>query len=301
MQKTNTVRVCSIVTVTLLSTLAGFASVSVPFELRRDYLMVISIWVHDQGPFSLGLDTGSDTTIISSQLAEQLGLAPVDRVFLVTPSGTHTVARGRISRLTLDPHSIVVSDLEALWMDLPDVRAVDSRVAGLLGQNFLTKFNYIIDFRRRRIEFEQAGELKKQLRGTRLPLDNHAAGPVVETRLACDGKETLRLLLDSGTPAAVIFQTAQTAGLKRLGKTPFKLSSNGASRNAWGGRLGCLQLGKQILYRIPLILLDEGKSEHRYEDGLLPVRLFEAIYFNNEQDFVILNPKAFHGSTNAFR
>ena len=38
------------------------------------------------------------------------------------------------------------------------------------------------------------------------------------------------------------------------------------------------------------MVADLMTGEKRYEDGLLPLCVFEAIYFNNDENYVILNP-----------
>jgi hypothetical protein len=38
---------------------------------------------------------------------------------------------------------------------------------------------------------------------------------------------------------------------------------------------------------LPVVLLGEVR---RTEDGLLPMRLFHSIYFNNQKGYLILNP-----------
>jgi hypothetical protein len=48
-----------------------------------------------------------------------------------------------------------------------------------------------------------------------------------------------------------------------------------------------LQFGDKSSRQLPVVLLNEVK---RTEDGLLPMRLFRSVYFNNQEGYMILNP-----------
>ena len=56
-------------------------------------------------------------------------------------------------------------------------------------------------------------------------------------------------------------------------------------------RMNAFTIGDQHLHDVKLALLPPGAGEPQSEDGLLPTILFHALYVNNREGFVILNPK----------
>jgi len=58
------------------------------------------------------------------------------------------------------------------------------------------------------------------------------------------------------------------------------------------GRPRKLQIGTEKFSWLPVSVVDNRAAvEGRLENGLLPTSLFRSIYFNNTQNFVILNPR----------
>lgn len=55
------------------------------------------------------------------------------------------------------------------------------------------------------------------------------------------------------------------------------------------GRLRKLRVGDEAFSNLPVKLAQRG--EGRPENGLLPTNIFRYIYFNNRENFVILNPR----------
>lgn len=68
-----------------------------------------------------------------------------------------------------------------------------------------------------------------------------------------------------------------------------RVSTNAGSRLSRSGRLERLEIGDVALDRVLVTLLSESGLETK-ADGLLPGTLFDAIYFDHDNDFVIFNP-----------
>ena len=56
--------------------------------------------------------------------------------------------------------------------------------------------------------------------------------------------------------------------------------------------LGPLCVGALVVRPPPAAMLEGERSRARREEGLLPTALFDAIYFDNRADAVVLNPRA---------
>jgi hypothetical protein len=115
---------------------------------RRDRIGRVwaPVYINDQGPFRLVLDTGASASAITPPVAAALGLAPDPklsvRMFGVT--GVATVAGVRAK-------SLRVGDLEMESIRLPVIAEAFGGAEGVLGNHGLRDKRITIDFRRDRI------------------------------------------------------------------------------------------------------------------------------------------------------
>lgn len=277
---------------TLLGGLSWFANSQTlaasitKFKLLRGYMIVIPVTVNGAGPYEFLLDTGSNTTLIDAEFARALRLRPIDRIELMTVAGSQIVPRARLESVAIGAKS--AADVEAVFSDLREARAISQEICGVLGQNFLSLFNYLINYRERRIEFEDGGELEKSLCGERTPVESREGRALITS----GGRERLRLVLDSGTPAMILFNAfARLSGLYQEPDDPqtSRLISNLGSRVVWQRRLRNFSVGGVGFHDLRVTLCEAENG--RVEDGLLPTSLFQIIYFNHRKKFVMLNPK----------
>jgi hypothetical protein len=97
------------------------------------------------------LDTGAQTNQVEEALARQIGLAPAFQVEMATPTGTIHVAGGRVGKISLG--TATASDLDILFTNLEGAHTLSSGIKGVLGQEFLGRFDYLLDFARHRLVF----------------------------------------------------------------------------------------------------------------------------------------------------
>jgi predicted aspartyl protease len=268
------------------------AGAPINFRFVKNYLVVISVRVNDMGPFDFLLDTGTNSTLLTPELARRLNLRPVDRIPLITLSGTETFPRAVLDSLTLGTKSI--KHLEVIFNDLRGIRTVDSRICGVLGQNFLSQFNYLIDYRERRIEFDENNDLEKRLSGTPLAVEYDEGKMIVTTQTTAPVKETLRLVLDSGTSNLVIFPPASfRLRLEGEHRESYLTTTNETGTLVKQGLLHDLLIGGEHIVSLPVaLILPRASTEDCGEDGLLPTSLFRTIFFQNDRHRVFLNPRA---------
>jgi predicted aspartyl protease len=272
-----------------LTSAQTLAASIVKFKLLRGYMIVIPVTVNGAGPYEFLLDTGSNTTLINAEFARALRLRPIDRVELMTVAGSQIVPRARLESVAIGAKS--AADVEAVFSDLRGARAISPEICGVLGQNFLYRFNYLINYRERRIEFEDGGDLEKSLCGERTPVELREGRALIISA----GRERLQLVLDSGTPAMILFNAdARVSGLYQEPGDPqtSRLNSNLGSQVVWQRRLRNFSVGGVEFHDLRVTLCEaEDSCAGRVEDGLLPTSLFQNIYFNHRKKFVMLNPK----------
>jgi hypothetical protein len=123
---------------------------------RRDRIGRIwaPVFINDQGPFRLVLDTGSSHAAVNAAVAAALGIELTDKnmVLLRGVTGSRTVP-------TISVESLVVGDLQLLSKRLPIVVDALGGAEGVLGTDGLLDKRIFIDFRHDRITiFRSRGE-----------------------------------------------------------------------------------------------------------------------------------------------
>ncbi len=227
--------------------------------------VVDGVFLNGKGPWRFLLDTGAQTNQVRASLAAKLGLEPVFRAERATISGSEVVAGGRVAEVALG--ATVVHDQEFLFTGLEDVRTLASNIAGVLGQEFLSHFDYLMDFSGRRLVLSGA----EPDGGRRTAMHLFHGRPAIET-------DRGRLVIDSGTEMAILFGGAAAA----IGRvwTAFR-SAPGAGTQHLKYRI------EGRVYGAPTAALPRVSAE---EDGLLPASLFRGLYVSNSGRYMILEP-----------
>jgi predicted aspartyl protease len=256
----------------------------VKFRLVQDYLIIVPVQINDDSEtLEFLLDTGTNTSIIIPEVAARLNLRPVDRTEIVTVTGSIIASRSFLPRLTLGGKSS--ANTEILWSDLPELRRLDNRVSGILGQNFLAQFNFTLDFRERRINFAEM-DANQFARAVRVPFEKDEGRILLNLKLK---QTTLKFVFDSGAADLMLFASGcqKLAGQIERSEQVTQVSTNAGKSLTQTGWLDKLQFGDKVMRRVTVALLNEVE---RTEDGLLPMRLFRSVYFNNQAGYLMLNP-----------
>ncbi len=255
----------------------------VKFRVVKDFLIIVPVQTGDAETLEFMLDTGTNTSIIVPEAAARLNLRPVDRIKIITAAGSSIASRSFLPHLALGEKS--AANTEILWADLPELRRLDKRIKGVLGQNFLAQFNFTLDYRERRIIFSDADENQFN-QAARLPFETDEGKILLNLKI----KQTnLKFVLDSGASDLILFASGCQKLEKQIASDEqlMQVLTNAGKSPTQTGWLDELQFGGKSLSRLPVALLSEVK---RTEDGLLPMRLFRSVHFNNRKGYVILNP-----------
>ena len=223
----------------------------VKLEILGGRPVASQVFLNGQGPFRFLLDTGAQTNQMEEALARKLGLAPSYQVVLATASGATRVPGGRVSEVALGEAS--AANQEFLFTNMDGVHALSPEIQGVLGQEFLSRFDYLLDFRGRRLVF-----------GASVP--DGARMPV----------------LDSGTEALILFHAPARAA---PGGTLQTASGTGAVPMVRGATM---RIGERT-YRPAMAAV--ATNAPCPEDGLLPASLFGAIFISNSAHYVIAEPR----------
>jgi len=237
---------------------------AVKLLLRDGRPVADGIYVNGHGPFRFLIDTGSNINLIQDDLAANIGMASGFTVEMASAAGKTSLAGSDSNQIVLDTASatgqrFLFSSLKVIHRQSPDVQ-------GVLGQWFLSGFDYSLDLKARRLDFGP-----QIVSGTRIVFRNVNARPVFTTSLG-------ELALDSGQPILVLFGTAPPLANYRL------LTLAGAQTvGAIEGKRLTIQ-GKA--YGSGQALAVPARPEDGV-DGLMPISLFQSIYICNSRGFAV--------------
>jgi predicted aspartyl protease len=265
-------------------------SPEIPFRMVNETLIVIAVLANGQGPYDFVLDTGTDLTIVDPSLADKLTLARFDHVRQVSVAGQGMLERSYLSSLALG--SAHTDLLPVLIERLDPVRHLDHRIQGVLGQNFLSHFNYLLDYSRHTVRFESENEMRDSLQGAPVllepRLDPVQGKMIIRADAHALSDSTLRLVLDSGANSVVLMRDAWERMKVPVRKIEWEHTLTGYA-SVYAGLIHTVTIGTQQLHEVKAVSSTESASQ--FADGLLPTSLFQSIYVNNRMNFVVFNPQ----------
>ena len=269
-------------------------------------LIVIPVWINRSGPYDFVVDTGSQITAIDPYLARELGLQPRGTI------GVFTVAS--YSRLpitildTVEANSHVVEKPLAIVRDFREIQALDPRIRGALGENFLARFDLLIDYAHKLLCLDETKVLRGRVRGEHIPLllpkysehetqdegdRQYGERLVVSVNLSRSGRRPLLLQLDSGCDGPLLYAGNRERQLEILNEATLRGSDASKSQKAFAVlppqdmRIGSLRL-RDVPFVTPVN--PEKNAPSRLEDGLLPTILFQRIFISGSDHFAIFQP-----------
>ena len=273
--------------VTLLSLLVVFQAGSsiiygqsrVPFE-KSNGMIIVPVHINRHGPFRFMVDTGTSACLIDESLARELALTPVSRVKMMSAAGTNELQAYRIGNLRLGDFEA----LNVLAVSVAGSSAVlaDRKVRGVLGLSFLSRFNFLVDYKCRSIVFEPEVGDHSSNDGI-FPMDRSEGLYVV---LLPIGGEVARFVVDSGAGDILLFGTARIPLARVLSASSVRTLYG--ERQLTQAEISGLRIGKRILNKQRVMVL-EGEGP-RGCDGLLPANLFPSLYFDNRHGRLVISP-----------
>jgi Aspartyl protease len=238
-------------------------------QVRDGRPVVEGVYINGHGPYRFLIDTGTNVNLIETGIAGKIGMNATFQVDLAS-------AAGKIPSEGSDGNEIVLGSVKAAGQRFLILRADAMHgssldVQGVLGQWFLSRFDYTIDLRGKRLEFG-----KQDRSGTRTPFEMINARPVISTSLGA-------LALDSGTNRVVLFRVRPDSGPGRMGEL----------QTFAGSQRSGLVAGKALIIEGRKIWIGDAVAmPSRTEpgvDGLMPLSLFKTVYVCNSEGYAIFD------------
>jgi hypothetical protein len=268
---------------------------AIHFRSPRGSSIVVPVFMNDNGPFDFLLDTGSTITIIDQELLRSLRLDVIQGGTVTTLAGKTAIPLAVARTVSVGP--MTESKVELGVRDLAGLRELDSKIRGVLGQNALRNADYLIDNRKRTIEFDFGGSLAAVLDGERVHTsrletpDNPAYwNTKVPVKLAESNPHNLNLILDSGSASLVLFSDSlDLARLSKRASLPTSMKDDNGNRKSVSEYPAQLNVGGISLDVEARVMTIGFKG--LAADGLLPTAGFDSVYISNSGSFVIFQPK----------
>jgi hypothetical protein len=274
---------------------------SLRLRVVADALLVVPVTINRVGPFDFLVDTGTQPNLIDPSLASSLDLKSQGPVGLITAStflsgSVATVTSLEAGGYTLKNPAVVVEDLGAL-------QAADPHIRGVLGENFLAYFDVLIDYDHKLLCLDRSKAMEGELRGERIPLvpPKHPEDElpfldrlVVSVNLSDSGTRDILLQLDSGSTGPILYSGNPKLEKVLLKKARIQGPEVGQARRAFAVLPPQdMQIGTRSVRDIPFATPVRAATNvpDREEDGILATVLFDRIYINHRDRYVIFDPR----------
>jgi len=243
----------------------GELSGGVKMLLIQGRPVVDGVFVDGHGPYRFLVDTATTANHIEPGLARSIGLKASFRSELTSSIGVIEVLGSDGVEVALGP--VRADKQRFMFAGMDVVHQISPTIQGILGQQFLSRFDYLLDLRAGRLEFgmQAPGGRRKQV-----PFRNLHGRPVVSTSLG-------ELAVDSGADWVTLFGIGISNLVRRV------VTMSGSS--AVGIVSSSLQIEGRTVWRG-----EAAAMPHPAEAdvaGLLPVRLFRSVYICNSEGYVV--------------
>jgi len=288
------VRVYLVVLLTALAAAAGAApagaepvsGTALRFQSGRPGEIIVPVFVGGRGPYRFLLDTGSTHTAIRQSLVVTLGATPVARASMATSTGSIECIVVRLTEVAIG--AVRVTALLATALPSSVGAVLGSGIDGVIGQDFLSQFDYTIDYGNARLVWNDNVERRP---GVRLLLVPSQGRFLVELPQTDDVKgTTVHFVPDSGADGMLLFETGTSHLRIDPQSSSRQLESLAGQRAARSVVLRNLQVGGVRLREQPALLMSEHPAGGGVS-GLLPLHLFASVSFNNHDGYMLVRAR----------
>lgn len=270
---------------------------SVPLKIVNHHQIILGVSINHSGPYSFLLDTGSQITLVDLSLAAELHLSVHDSANVIGSFGSSTSASfAQIDRLEAGAHA--VTNQMVLVYDLQKLNSVIYPVRGILGEDFLGRFDMLIDNAHRLFCLDDSAILRANVKGPRIALVTSVRS--AENQLLADklivaarinnASQPVHLVLDSGSDVSLLYKVSQFTTGALFAERSLPMRQVDGAQRAFSVlpqqevKIGPLDL-PGVMFVIPRGV---ETTPNMAVDGLLPTALFRRVFIDRVNHSAVL-------------
>lgn len=256
------------VLISLMSLKSSFAQegIKVNFSVCAEYLIQVPVKVNNKPALYL-LDTGANRTVVSDDIPGLKTEKLEEEV--ITLSGRTKVETGVLNRFVIGNQAILQK--EVIRLDLRSIKKVCPEVEGIIGNDILSKFNYLIDYEKKQIEISK-NRIVMGVPTNYLTFEEQEGRIVIPIKYQNQMK---RLILDTAASTTTFFESDFRVKVNKNAVMVTEGGRLGASFFKADLIIGTVKFGNCELGKI------SWNDPERTENGLLAARIFRRLYIDN--------------------
>jgi predicted aspartyl protease len=248
-------------TLTMATTILAKSETTLKASRIEHVLVLNDVFLNDTGPFRMMIDTGNASSLIRPSVAKRLKAQAKYAVEQVTVGGTRIVP-------VVVLNQVKVGEVRDLAVEAMVGEVAMEGVDGVLGQSWLVRHDYLLDFRQRRLVLD--GEPPCQ--GWRTPLRSMDGRPIIVAEV--EGRRA-EMVVDSGAASVVLFDAGNRS------RTGAAIRTNAFSASAAESSVR-IAIGENPSRQMNAVRVNAMQAE----PGLLPASAFGTVYISNRHGFV---------------
>jgi predicted aspartyl protease len=263
--------------------------------------VLLQVGVNGSAPVWFIVDTGAESSVISSELATKLHLKPAGKT--VGTGGAGTAQATRFNAVSIKLPNVEMSNLTIYGLPIDSFSApFGKRISGIIGYDIIKEFVVEIDYTNRKINLYGPQSYQYSGAGEIFDLTFEENLPFIQTSFVVDkGTIAGKFEIDSGSTGAILFNTPFVKKYGLLKSIPqaseTRIGGVGGSARAFIARLKSFGLGHFTFQNVIAKFSQSMRGDYasaKY-DGLIGgelLRRFKTI-FDYSRKRMILEPNAY--------
>jgi hypothetical protein len=136
---------------------------AIPFHNINRHEMILAVSINHAGPFAFLLDTGTQMTVVDQSLAAELNLRSTGKADVAGVSFKGAARFAQLDKLEVGGHEVAGQGV--LVYDMSSVQDAGFGVRGLLGEDFLSRYDVLINNTHKVVCMDDTGAMRNGMNG----------------------------------------------------------------------------------------------------------------------------------------
>jgi gag-polyprotein putative aspartyl protease len=270
-----------------------------PFRLIHRSQIIAPVMINRTGPYDFLVDTGAEITMIDLSLAAELQLKSKDEARVLAVGFQTRASISQLEMIEVGLHAIANHQVGIRKLDYS--LGPDMHIRGILGANFLGRFDVLIDNAHQMLCLDGTKVMQVAMKGKHIalvtpPPPDGGGSPgslLLPVHLSSAGSNPLLLKLDSGSNAPFLYDPDKYLNVGLSGNRLLHGQNlDGTVRTFALLSSQEMRIGNILFPQITFsTLLGTNRDVYKGKaDGLLPTGLFRSVYIGYADRFVVLVP-----------